>query len=96
MRFFIQRAGKPSGYFAYGVAVAVDKEYQLRLTDEKYRDFSEAYLIESYRNGFVIFVGWVRHEKQIELETKIYSSCRNPTSSLWINNIIFRRMRDIV
>jgi len=53
---FIQRTGKHSGYFAYGVAVAADEEYQLRLTDEKYRDLSEAYLTESYRNGFVILV----------------------------------------
>lgn len=55
-KIFIQRTGEPNGYFAYGVAVAADEEFQLRLTDEKYRDFSEAYLTESYRNGFVILV----------------------------------------
>ena len=55
-KIFIQRTGKPGGYFAYGVAVAADEEFQLRLTDEKYQDFSEVYLTESYRNGFVILV----------------------------------------
>ncbi|MEB3216017.1 MAG: tetratricopeptide repeat protein [Nostocales cyanobacterium 94392] len=56
-KIFIQRAGKPGGYFAYGVAVAADKKRQLRETkDVRYQDFSEAYLKDCYRNGFVIWV----------------------------------------
>jgi tetratricopeptide (TPR) repeat protein len=49
-KIFFQRAGKPGGYFAYGVAVAADKNDQLK------GDFSEAYLKDCYRNGFVIWV----------------------------------------
>lgn len=56
-KIFIQRAGKPGGYFAYGVAVAADEEYQLRkLKDARYKDFSETYLKDCYRNGLVILV----------------------------------------
>lgn len=49
-KIFFQRAGKPGGYFAYGVAVAADEEFQLK------GDFDKTYLNESYRNGFVILV----------------------------------------
>ncbi len=56
---FIQRTGKYSGYFAYGIAVAADEEFQLKRTDDKYRDFSEVYIspdFDSYENSFVILV----------------------------------------
>jgi tetratricopeptide (TPR) repeat protein len=56
-RVFIQRTGKDfNGYFAFGVAVAAVEEYQLRLTEQKYSDFSEAYVTESYGNSFVILL----------------------------------------
>ncbi|BDA74114.1 hypothetical protein CAL7716_082800 [Calothrix sp. PCC 7716] len=56
-KIFIQRTGKkPNGFFAYGVAVAADENYQLRLTEDKYNDFSEAYITESYGSSYVILV----------------------------------------
>ncbi|MBV6622244.1 MAG: hypothetical protein KI793_04690 [Rivularia sp. (in: Bacteria)] len=56
-KIFFQRAGKPGGYFAYGVAVAADEKDQLRkIKDVRYQDFSETYRKDCYRNGFVIWV----------------------------------------
>jgi hypothetical protein len=56
-KIFIQRTGKkPNGFFVYGVAIAADEKYQLRLTEDKYTDFSEAYITESYGSSYVILV----------------------------------------
>lgn len=56
-KIFIQRTGKKhNGFFAYGVAVASDEKYQLRLTDNEYTGLSEAYITESYGSSFVILV----------------------------------------
>lgn len=56
-RVFIQRTGRDfNGYFAFGIAVAAVEEYQLRLTEQKYSDLSEAYLTEWYGDSFVILL----------------------------------------
>jgi hypothetical protein len=49
-----QRTGKkPHGFFASGVTVAADEQYQLRLTEDKCISFSEAYITEKYGSSYV-------------------------------------------
>jgi tetratricopeptide (TPR) repeat protein len=56
-RIFIQRTGEdPNGYFAFGIALAAVEECQLRLTEEKYSDLSEAYLTEFYGDSLMILI----------------------------------------
>lgn len=56
-RILFQRTvSEPHGWYAYGVAVEAIEEYQLRLSDEKYRDLSEVYITDFYGSSFCILV----------------------------------------
>ncbi len=56
-KILFQRTGKkPHGFFASGIAVAADEQYQLRLAEEKYISFSEAYITDNYGSSYMILV----------------------------------------
>jgi tetratricopeptide (TPR) repeat protein len=56
-RAYFKRIGSSlQGYFASGVIVPADREYQLRLKSPRYRELSEAYDIDSSPNNFRVWV----------------------------------------
>lgn len=58
-RAYFKRIGSAvQGYFACGQVVAADREYQLRLKSNRYRELSEAYDVDLYDNCFRVWVAW--------------------------------------
>jgi len=58
-RAYFKRIGSSvQGYFACGQVVAADREYQLRLKSNRYRELSEAYDVDLYDNTFRVWVAW--------------------------------------
>jgi tetratricopeptide (TPR) repeat protein len=56
-RAYFKRIGSSlQGYFASGVIVPADREYQLRLKSARYRELSEAYDIDSSPNNFRVWI----------------------------------------
>jgi tetratricopeptide (TPR) repeat protein len=58
-RAYFKRIGSNiQGYFASGVVVAADPEYQLRLKSARYRDLSDAYDVDSSPTALRVWVVW--------------------------------------
>lgn len=58
-RAYFKRIGSNiQGYFASGVVVAADREYQLRLKSARYRDLSDAYDVDSNPTALRVWVAW--------------------------------------
>jgi len=58
-RAYFKRIGSANqGYFASGIIVPADREYQLKQRSARYRELSEAYDIDSSASNFRVWVAW--------------------------------------